>query len=179
MESIAGMGCRTARLRQAALAVLPLTQHGGGGLGLWAGFNDGTVHAYDVASGDALRVMTAHHSPVACLLDAPGVYGEASRICSLSAAGTVRAWDAALLRERVGRRLRVRQDEFTEKVVLRAFTGAWNVNAQNAIEQNISSWLKPPGFLPPDLYVVGFEEAVELTPANMAFDDHCSEREGW
>ncbi|CDO93891.1 unnamed protein product [Kluyveromyces dobzhanskii CBS 2104] len=69
----------------------------------------------------------------------------------------------------VTRFLRQRKHEFTFEKEISIFAGSFNVNGKLAKEK-LESWLKPQDESP-DIYVIGLEEIVELTPGHMLSTD--------
>eukprot|EP00457_Paulinella_chromatophora_P003684 gb/GEZN01003692.1/.p1 GENE.gb/GEZN01003692.1/~~gb/GEZN01003692.1/.p1 ORF type:complete len:695 (-),score=82.46 gb/GEZN01003692.1/:30-2060(-) len=65
--------------------------------------------------------------------------------------------------------LQARISEFTDLKPLYVFTGTWNVNAKRP-KEDLSSWLlvKPS----PDIYVIGFQELVDLNNASNLIVEH-------
>ena len=52
--------------------------------------------------------------------------------------------------------------EFTERKNIDVFVGTWNVNGKK-VGENLTPWLRPQGQgKRPDVYVIGFQEMVEL-----------------
>jgi hypothetical protein len=52
--------------------------------------------------------------------------------------------------------------EFTERKNIDVFVGTWNVNGKK-VGENLTPWLRPRGQgKRPDVYVIGFQEMVEL-----------------
>lgn len=67
-----------------------------------------------------------------------------------------------------------RSDEFTSFKNISLWVGTFNLNGQtNGIDQDLSPWLFPEslGSTQPDLYVVGFQEIVELSPQQIMNSD--------
>jgi inositol polyphosphate 5-phosphatase INPP5B/F len=52
------------------------------------------------------------------------------------------------------------------------FCGTWNINGKERLtaDPNLSDWLLPENHSPQDIYVLGFQEIVPLTPMNIAVD---------
>ena len=54
------------------------------------------------------------------------------------------------------------EQEFTERKDIDVFVGTWNVNGKK-VNEDLSPWLRPRGQgKRPDVYVIGFQEMVEL-----------------
>eukprot|EP00948_MAST-09A_sp_MAST-9A-sp1_P000992 g992.t1 len=91
------------------------------------------------------------------------------------------------------KQLKLREREFTQYSTRRVFVGSWNINAKKS-EEDLSTWLFPSSMHSadqqaavstnsgskkslqselPDIYVVGFQEMVDLNAANVAFDAQC------
>lgn len=67
-----------------------------------------------------------------------------------------------------------REDEFTEVVSSKIFCGTWNVNAKK-IDSRLDEWLFPSDNIS-DLYVIGFQEIVDLNAVNVALDNKTQQR---
>lgn len=76
-----------------------------------------------------------------------------------------------------------RENRFTETVKAKAFCGTWNVNAK-ILDDGLSQWLCPPnsdfvdsnGSPNSDIYIVGFQEMVDLNVVNVASDSKSQQR---
>lgn len=67
-----------------------------------------------------------------------------------------------------------RSDEFTSVRSINVWVGTFNLNGRtDGIETDLSPWLFPPamGSTLPDIYVVGFQEIVELSPQQIMNSD--------
>ncbi|KEY67527.1 hypothetical protein S7711_02446 [Stachybotrys chartarum IBT 7711] len=67
-----------------------------------------------------------------------------------------------------------RSDEFTSVRSINIWVGTFNLNGRtDGIETDLSPWLSPPamGSTLPDIYVVGFQEIVELSPQQIMNSD--------
>jgi inositol polyphosphate 5-phosphatase INPP5B/F len=77
-----------------------------------------------------------------------------------------------------------RESKFTETVTAKVFCGTWNVNAKILKDVGLEAWLCPPdsqfvdanGVPNSDIYVVGFQEMVDLTVVNVAMDSKSQQR---
>jgi hypothetical protein len=74
-----------------------------------------------------------------------------------------------------------REAEFTEYRPVRVLVGTWNVNGKT-VNQDLSAWLtdggdgSEAGTCLPDVYVVGLQEMVSLTGANVVLQMQCATR---
>ena len=64
--------------------------------------------------------------------------------------------------------MKIREVEFTKSKNLNVFCGSWNVNGKKC-DKNLDDWLLV-GTKVADIYVVGFQEMVDLTAMNVALD---------
>ncbi len=77
----------------------------------------------------------------------------------------------------------LRENKFTETVQAKVFCGTWNVNGK-ILEEGLQQWLCPPnsdfidtnGIPNSDIYIVGFQEMVDLTVVNVASDSKSQQR---
>lgn len=75
-----------------------------------------------------------------------------------------------------------RELEFTETVPALIFCGTWNVNGKVLKDSGLEDWLCPFEFVNSngepiaDIYVVGFQEMVDLTVVNVAVDSKSQQR---
>lgn len=83
----------------------------------------------------------------------------------------------------IDRHMKEREDEFTETVSARVFCGTWNVNGKVIKDEGLEDWLVPAespysinGIPTADIYVVGFQEMVDLTVVNVAVDTKSQQR---
>ncbi|KDN53180.1 DNase I-like protein [Tilletiaria anomala UBC 951] len=63
-----------------------------------------------------------------------------------------------------------RLDEFSTTIEISIFTGTWNLNARPPGDA-LDTWLFPDPRASPDVYVIGFQEIVELTPQQILMTD--------
>ena len=150
---------------------------------LWAGFADGSMHAYLGSTGELLSVMNAHNSAVVSLarflpLEGAGYDAAAagSRVVSSSKKGTLRVWggDGLMWKERrqLAWAAAMRAHCMSESTYDVA-VATWNVNAKDHTldgATGIASWLSwrnAGGSAPPALYAIGFQEVVPLNAAEM------------
>lgn len=61
-------------------------------------------------------------------------------------------------------------DDWSSELNLRVFVGTWNVNGQPPMEESILPWLNSING-PADVYVIGFQEIVELSPQQIMATD--------
>lgn len=76
-----------------------------------------------------------------------------------------------------------REVDFTETLPALVFCGTWNVNGKTiAKDQSLEDWLTPYDFVNTngqpisDIYVIGFQEMVDLTVVNVAVDSKSQQR---
>lgn len=78
--------------------------------------------------------------------------------------------------------LRKRAAEYTSSDVIRIWVGTFNLNGKSVgINEDLSPWLNPPiekSQQQPELYVVGFQEIVELSPNNI-METKPGRRQAW
>lgn len=64
-----------------------------------------------------------------------------------------------------------REDEWSEKETINVFAGTYNLNGREG-EEPLDDWLRPTtSTRDPDIYAIGFQEIVELTPAQIVSAD--------
>jgi inositol polyphosphate 5-phosphatase INPP5B/F len=62
------------------------------------------------------------------------------------------------------------KNKFSTPALHNIFCGTWNINGQEKLaDENLFDWLAPDS-QPQDLYIIGFQEIVPLTPVNIAVD---------
>lgn len=75
------------------------------------------------------------------------------------------------LHDAVASELKARLDEYSTKSTITLFTGTWNLNAKSPGE-SLLPWLCPDGMVhEPDIYAIGFQEIVPLSPQQILLTD--------
>lgn len=75
------------------------------------------------------------------------------------------------LHDSVASELTSRLDEYSTKSEINVFVGTWNLNAK-APGESLLPWLMPPGMTEePDIYAIGFQEIVPLSPQQILLTD--------
>jgi len=64
-----------------------------------------------------------------------------------------------------------RSAEYQESAIFRLFCGTWNVNSKTCDDEDISLWILPDKKNIADVFVIAFEEIVDLNTYNVVFDD--------
>lgn len=86
-----------------------------------------------------------------------------------------RGGSAGTLEARVASAMATREAEFTSTKQLHVYVGTWNVNGKRRDPNDpLDQWLLPSrltAYPRPDLYVVGFQEVVDLTASNIVAAD--------
>eukprot|EP00953_Heterococcus_sp_UTEX-ZZ885_P005166 3261-Heterococcus_DN1.PRE.2 len=77
-------------------------------------------------------------------------------------------------RKYVSDRLRDCQESFVNPLPLTVFCGTFNVNGKKEAGAQLNSWLK--WHEDPDIYVIGFQEIVDLNAVNVAMSDSKSQQ---
>lgn len=74
------------------------------------------------------------------------------------------------IREAVMKELRDRQAEFTSTTNVKVHIATWNVNGKQPLGESLVPWLTIKNYSgpPPEIYVVGFQEIVELSPQQVS-----------
>jgi hypothetical protein len=78
------------------------------------------------------------------------------------------------LSDTVQNKLQEQMNKFSSRGSISIFAGTWNVNGQpppNNSDEDIYQWLSPDDEKLPDVYVIGIEEIVELTPQQVMSTD--------
>lgn len=76
------------------------------------------------------------------------------------------------LHDGVAAELNSRLDEFATKEEITVFTGTWNLNARPPGNESLLPWLCPSGEeVEPDIYALGFQEIVPLSPQQILLTD--------
>ncbi|CAO1634899.1 unnamed protein product [Parajaminaea phylloscopi] len=81
---------------------------------------------------------------------------------------TVEVYDP--IHDAVNRELSARVDEYSTRHDLLVFAGTWNLNAR-APSESLEAWLCPDGDTEPDIFALGFQEIVQLTPQQILLTD--------
>eukprot|EP01041_Mallomonas_annulata_P011585 gene11585-24229_t len=69
----------------------------------------------------------------------------------------------------VEKQMKDRESEFTGVASVKIFCGTWNVNAKKNEDESLNEWLNKKN-QDYDLYIVGFQEIVDLSAVNVAVD---------
>lgn len=80
--------------------------------------------------------------------------------------------------------LRLQEDKFTTYNDLLIYVGNWNVGGKELKSwSNLFEWLLPSGILKkgqrPDLYIIGFQEIVDLNATNVVFSSNNTQKNKW
>ncbi|WRT65736.1 uncharacterized protein IL334_002684 [Kwoniella shivajii] len=71
--------------------------------------------------------------------------------------------------------LMTRMNEYSKPKFLSIFSGTWNLNGK-APDEALDSWLFPPNTTEPDVYMIAFQEIVELTASQILQTDPAKKR---
>ena len=69
-----------------------------------------------------------------------------------------------------------REPDFVDFSNVSIFCGTWNVAAKKPEEIDLSDWILPKNQEPADVYVLGFQEIVDLNAVNVAIDGASAKR---
>lgn len=69
-----------------------------------------------------------------------------------------------------------REPEYVSIGQCTLFCGTWNAAAKKPEDVDLSEWLLPPSQSAADLYIVGFQEIVDLNAVNVAIDGASAKR---
>ncbi len=76
-----------------------------------------------------------------------------------------------IVHDAVEERLLDRLDEYSQLKQITIFTGTWNVNGRPPAGESLLPWLFPDPDTEPDIFALGFQEIVELTPQQILLTD--------
>ncbi|XAO22935.1 hypothetical protein I312_101710 [Cryptococcus bacillisporus CA1280] len=79
------------------------------------------------------------------------------------------------IRESVRTALATRANEYSSNRKVTVFSGTWNLNGR-APNEALDSWLFPPNASEPDIYMIAFQEIVELTAGQILQTDPAKKR---